>query len=62
VELDDTDQLALVGSMADGYWNSIGGFAIRTLSGVKTIDIDYRQTGSNTARIRNARIEIWRVS
>jgi len=36
------------------------GFAYQSLSGVNTIDLDYRASGSTT-NVRNARIELWRV-
>lgn len=40
-----------------------GGFSIRTLSGINTIDIDWRtDNAGNTAFIRETRLEIWRIS
>jgi len=40
---------------------SLGGFVRLTLSGIKTATIRYRDTGSGTALIRRARLELWRV-
>jgi len=34
----------------------------QTISGVNTIDIDWRQQRGSTAYIRRARLELWRVS
>lgn len=39
-----------------------GGHYYYTASGVLNIDLDYRANGTGTARIRRARLEIWRVS
>jgi len=39
-----------------------GGHYYYTGSGVLNIDLDYRSGGNGTARIRRARLEIWRVS
>jgi hypothetical protein len=46
---------------ADQYFPR-GGFGYYTGSGVLNIDLDYHANGSGTARIRRARLEIWRVS
>lgn len=41
----------------------ITGFALQSLSGVNTIDIDFRaNSGGDTMLIRRARIALWRVS
>ena len=40
---------------------SFSGFSSQVLSGINTIDIDFR-ANTNTAKIRNARIEIFRTS
>jgi len=41
----------------------ISGFAIEALSGVNTIDIDFRaNSGGDTMLIRRARIALWRIS
>ncbi len=41
----------------------ISGFAIESLSGVNTIDIDFRaNSGGDTMLIRRARIALWRIS
>jgi len=49
---------------AQGMWTVLGGVKEVTFGSATThtIEIDYRQTNSNTARIRRARIEIWRIS
>lgn len=46
---------------ADQYFPR-GGHYYHTGSGVLNIDLDYCQNGGGTARIRRARLEIWRVS
>jgi hypothetical protein len=39
------------------------GFAEVVFSGAaKTFELQYRQQGGNTASIRNAHVEIWRVA
>jgi len=38
------------------------GFTHQNISGVNTIDIDWRQQRGSTAYIRRARLELWRVS
>ena len=43
-------------------WFVRGGFGYYTGSGVLNIDLDYHAGGSDTARIRRARLEIWRVA
>lgn len=43
------------------YW-SCGGYRFLNLSGAQTITIKYREQSGGTARIRKARIEIFRVS
>lgn len=44
-------------------WKPAGGFYFYTGSGVTNIDLDFcRGGGSGTSSIRNARLEIWRVS
>lgn len=68
VELNDTTTIAegsdgpaaFVGDTGDRL--SHGGFYNTSLSGINTIDIDYRQAGGGSAIIRKARIELWRVS
>lgn len=64
VELNDTTELNV-----DRYDSSlidymmISGFAIEALSGVNTIDIDFRaNSGGDTMLIRRARIALWRIS
>jgi hypothetical protein len=64
VQLNDTTDLA-----EDRYDSSqisyiiISGFAIQSLSGVNTIDIDFRANiGGDTMLIRRARIALWRIS
>jgi hypothetical protein len=42
-------------------WIPISGFYHTALSGQNTIDIDYREQRGNTAKIRRARLEIWRT-
>lgn len=68
VELNDT---TVIGEGSDGPATFVGdtgdrlshgGFYNTSLSGINTIDIDYRQAGGGTAIIRRARIELWRVS
>lgn len=61
VELDDTTELDhhSIDNSTDDY-NSNGGFSYHTFSGVHTIDIDYKAT-AGTAKIKYARIEIWRI-
>jgi len=73
VDLDAGTILAQVESMnadpggisgGDGHWLPMSGMK-RVAFGsaaTHTIEIDFRQTSSNTARIRRARIEIWRVA
>jgi len=63
-QLDDSTDLA-----EDRYDSSqvgyiiISGFALESLSGVHTIDIDFRaNSGGDTMLIRRARIALWRVS
>jgi hypothetical protein len=63
-QLNDTTDLA-----EDRYDSSqieyiiISGFAIQSLSGVNTIDIDFRANiGGDTMLIRRARIALWRIS
>jgi len=47
----------------DGHWLAMGGFREVVLTAAAhTIEIDYRQTTSNTARIRRARIYVERVA
>lgn len=65
VEENDTTQLTETEArmnMPSGvvWYNSFSGHAIRTLSGVNTFDIDFRESGG-TASIRNARLTLWRV-
>lgn len=43
-------------------WYARGGFGYYSGSGILNIDLDYHAGGQNTATIRKARIEIWRVS
>lgn len=47
---------------ADDDYHPHGGFKNMTVSGVTSITIKYRDITSGTAKIRNARLEIWRVS
>ncbi len=64
VELNDTTILATAEQEPDDPNDlfSYGGHDYRTLSGVNTIDIDWRQQRGSTAYIRRARLELWRVS
>ncbi len=39
-----------------------GFYDLGTISGVQDIDMDFREQSGGTARIRRARLEIWRVS
>jgi hypothetical protein len=64
VELNDVSELCgVVKEVKDtSDWIPISGFYHdQSLSGVNTIDIDYRQQKGSTAKIRRARIEIWRT-
>jgi len=64
VELNDTTELGFnrYDSSLNGYI-SVSGFALRSLSGVNTIDIDYRTVSSpDDVDIRRARLALWRVS
>ena len=62
VELNDTTQIGFndYDSSLSDYINC-SGFYYDTLSGVNTIDIDWRE-GGGEGLIRRARLEIWRVS
>ena len=62
VELNDTDQIGFndYDSSLSDYINC-SGFYIDTLSGVNTVDIDWRE-GGGEGLIRRARLEIWRIS
>lgn len=66
VQLDDTTDLCEVNNEIGDNTNYLAGpgFAHVTLTaGVHTVDMDYRnETASNTAYIRRARIELWKVS
>jgi len=44
-------------------WSNKGGFGVYDLTseGVLSIDLDYRSPSADTAKIRRARLEIWRV-
>ncbi len=68
VEQDDTTQLvgpvqviAKIDDEEQGYY-LMGGFKKVTLSGVHTFDIDFRETNNETTRIKQARLELWRVT
>ena len=65
IQLNDTTNIAFCSEEPDDLANIIpfSGFQHRTLSGVNTIDMDYRrqQSGHNVS-IRYARIELWRVA
>ena len=63
VELNDTTQIGFnfYDSSINGYIQ-VSGFYYDTLSGVNTIDIDYRDLQAAACLIRRARLEIWRVS
>jgi hypothetical protein len=66
VQVNDTTDIMeafeeAVDAGSDQYF-ARGGFGYYTGSGVLNIDLDYHNGGSHTARIRRARIEIWRVS
>lgn len=64
IELNDTTVLATFifePEDNDDRWPG-GGFVYQSLSGVNTIDMDWRQQGGGTAFIRRARLEIWRVT
>jgi hypothetical protein len=61
-DLSNTDFRIKKGDASDtDFYIPMGGHAIKTLSGINTIDIDYRQQNS-TAAIKNARLTIWRIS
>lgn len=64
VELNDTTVIATAIQEPDDLTDSFsyGGFSNESLSGVNTIDIDYRQQRGSTAYIRRTRLELWRVS
>jgi hypothetical protein len=66
VQLDDTTDLCEVNNEIGDNTNYLSGagFAHVTLTaGVHTIDMDYRnETATNTAYIRRARLELWKVS
>lgn len=65
VMLNDTIVLGFCGEEPDDAANIIPfcGFHYRSLSGINTIDIDFRrQQNGNNVSIRSARIELWRVS
>jgi hypothetical protein len=68
LEQDDTTVLASAGSAGklEGSvvpWHSFSGIKkLSSLSGIHTFDIDYSRGSSNTAQIKNARIELFRIS
>jgi len=43
-------------------WYPRGGYGYYTGSGLLTVDLDYHANSQNVAKIRRARLEIWRVS
>jgi hypothetical protein len=48
---------------SDSDYHSVGGFAYMDLSGAQTLVINYRtNNATNAAKVRRARLEIWRVS
>lgn len=47
---------------ADNDYHSLSGFVIRSWSGVKTLTIKYMTASGGTAKIRRARLALWRVS
>lgn len=50
-------------SSTDAYWDASGFQWVSLESGTHTIDLDYRSNNNgDTASIRNARIEFWRIS
>jgi hypothetical protein len=64
IQLNDTILIASAENMPshpnDVFSN--GGFYITTLSGINTIDIDWKRIGiSGVSRIRRARLALWRV-
>ena len=61
VRLDGTE-VALTTFEADNDFHSLGGFVHQSLSGVVTATIKYRVQTTGTAKIRRARLELWRVS
>ncbi len=63
VELDDTELLAEpIYEPRDKEWHSASGWDVRNMTpGIHTIDIDYKSMTNKTAKIRRARLEIWRV-
>lgn len=58
------ETLTKMNTDGDNQYTSFSGHAIRPLTGVNFFDIDYNAngTGSNTARIRNVRMNLYRVS
>jgi len=66
VQVNDTTDL-MVGNMEPQEvvaWHPVGGFAYFDVASpaVLNIDLDYSSENANTASIRRARLEIWRVS
>lgn len=43
-------------------WVPFSGFDYRTLNGINTLDLDYRQLVAGTSTVRRARLEIWRIN
>ena len=64
IEIDDTTVIHDINP--DGRSNNYaqsGGFKLVTItSGIHTIDLDFRRVGNTTARLRHARLDIWKVS
>lgn len=58
----DKTIVALATMEADNDYLLFGGFAYQSLSGVITATIKYRVQTTGTAKIRRARLELWRVS
>ena len=44
-------------------WIECSGFRTETISGIQTIQLQFKRSGGNaTAKVRRARLEIWRIS
>ena len=60
--LNDTDIIAEFERGDNDYYQSSSGFRAFTLSGVNFVDIDFNDDGGGTAKLRRARLSLWRVS
>lgn len=66
VQVDDTTDLMVANIEPQEVvaWHPVGGFAYYDVASpaVINVDIDYSSENANTASIRKARLEVWRVS